>query len=335
MTCGIYCITNNINGKQYVGQSIHIEKRFKEHCQKCRGLTIDKAIQKYGEDNFEFKILEVCSMDSDVLNEKEVWWIEKLGTYASNNYNLTRGGNNGEHQIGFARTESTRSKISHKLKGKNNGMAICTPTISKNGFNNGKQQYKLQYMGKRIATSCSIEKLEYIRDFEDWDNLNTPKVSLIKDGSSGRKQKWSIMYKKVCLKTTYNLDKAKKIFKLAKFKLEGENKEYYENNLHEVIPCRKYVSKNPNDLNNVGYSECKCRQPTNKEKIKMSSKLTKSGVYRVACEKDRFRYIYKDILGKKRSLCSIDGQKLKMKVIDMGLEWIVLDEDKARANGLV
>ena len=332
MTCGIYCITNQINGKQYVGQSIHIEQRFNEHCRKCGELVVDKAIQKYGKSNFNFEILEECPDDFDILNEKEIYWIEKLGTFDNkSHYNCTKGGMNGEHRIGNTRSNSTRDKISKKNKGKYSKMV----TIQKNGFVNGKQQYRLVYLGKVIARSQDIKKLEYIRDYEDWDNLNTPKVSLIKDGTSKGMQKYTVMYKKKCLKTSYDLNKAKKFFKLAQSKLEGEDKEYYEKNLHEVIPCRKYTFKSPSDLNNVNYSECKCRLPTNDEKIKMSKKLTKSGIYRVAIEKNRFRYIYKDIMGKRRSFCSVNAQKLKQKVLDNGLEWIVLDETKAKANGLV
>ena len=334
MTCGIYCITNLINGKQYVGQSIHIEQRFKEHCTR-EELIVDKAIKKYGKSNFEFKILEKCPINLDILNEKEIYWIEKLGTFANpSHYNFTKGGNNGEHRIGNIVSNNTRIKISKRNKGEKNGRFVEIPTITKNGFNNGKQVYLLKYRGKKIATSQSISKLEYIRDYEDWDNLNTPKVSLIRDGTVQGMQKYSVMYKKVCLKTTCDENKAQKFFKLAKSKLEGEDREYYKQNLDKVIPCRKYVHKNPSDLNNIEYKQSGFK-PHKDYKLDMSKKLTSSGVYRVSLEKERFRYIYKDVLGKKRSLCSIDANKLKEKVLSLNLEWIIIDEEKAKANGLV
>lgn len=335
MTCGIYCITNNINGKQYVGQSIHIEQRFEEHCRKSSGLVIDKAIQKYGKSNFSFEILEKTSKDYDVLNEREIYWIDKLNTYSSKkHYNLTKGGNNADHRLGFIQKESTRNKISSSNLASKNGRFKNTPTISKNGFVNGKQQYALKYLGKTIARSQDVSKLEHIRDFEDWDNLNAPKVSLIKDGTTQGMQKYTIMYRKVCLKTTCDKHKAEKLLKLAKHKLEGEDKSYYQNNLQEVFPCRKYVSKKPSDLNKVSYRN-RGYISNSKNNIAMSKKLTSSGVYCVSIEKNRFRYVYKDIIGKKRSLCSIDANKLKQKVLSLNLDWIVLDEKKAKENGLI
>lgn len=55
----IYLITNLINGKQYVGQTIYTaEQRFKQH---LRGdLYIDKAIRKYGVENFKLEVLCRC-----------------------------------------------------------------------------------------------------------------------------------------------------------------------------------------------------------------------------------------------------------------------------------
>lgn len=48
MSMGIYKIENLINHKIYIGQSIHIEKRWKEHCQFSSESLIGKAIHKYG-----------------------------------------------------------------------------------------------------------------------------------------------------------------------------------------------------------------------------------------------------------------------------------------------
>lgn len=59
MTCGIYKIENKLNGKVYIGQSINIEQRWREH--KSRYLSIDEkeynkplynAIRKYGLQKF-------------------------------------------------------------------------------------------------------------------------------------------------------------------------------------------------------------------------------------------------------------------------------------------
>lgn len=89
---GIYKITNKLNNKAYIGQSKHIEQRWKEHQQLSRKSLIHKAIEKYGINNFTFEILEECSVDE--LDEREIYWIKVYNTF-ENGYNLTRGGNSG------------------------------------------------------------------------------------------------------------------------------------------------------------------------------------------------------------------------------------------------
>ena len=83
---GIYKITNLINNKSYVGQSIHIERRWQEHCQPYSKSQIALAIKKYGKNNFHFEILEECSIEE--LNQKENFWIKKLNTITPNGYNI-------------------------------------------------------------------------------------------------------------------------------------------------------------------------------------------------------------------------------------------------------
>ena len=92
----IYCITNLINGKQYVGKTTYsITKRFKEHCQDCKKIRCEKrplydAMNKYGIENFVVKELIKCEVDE--LNSYEIMFIEKLNTYGHNGYNATKGG---------------------------------------------------------------------------------------------------------------------------------------------------------------------------------------------------------------------------------------------------
>ena len=68
---GIYKITNNLNQKSYIGQSIDILTRWKQHIYEANhnrlNNTIYQAIRKYGIDNFTFSVLEECQKEQ--LNE--------------------------------------------------------------------------------------------------------------------------------------------------------------------------------------------------------------------------------------------------------------------------
>lgn len=90
---GIYLITNNINGKKYVGQSNDIERRYKEHCSPTRWMhskiPVEYAIHKYGKENFTLSILEECPVEK--LNERETFWIRTLNT-VEDGYNCNEGG---------------------------------------------------------------------------------------------------------------------------------------------------------------------------------------------------------------------------------------------------
>ena len=94
---GIYKITNKINGKIYVGQSIDIEERWKQHEYKAFNTNsnaynsaIHQAFRKYGVENFEYQVIELCSVEE--LDEKEIYWIDKLDTLSPNGYNILPGG---------------------------------------------------------------------------------------------------------------------------------------------------------------------------------------------------------------------------------------------------
>lgn len=94
---GIYKITNQVNGKQYVGQSIDIFKRWYEHRYKaeCKddisyNSALHCAFRKYGIKSFLFEILEECEIKD--LDSREKYWIAKLKTLVPNGYNILVGG---------------------------------------------------------------------------------------------------------------------------------------------------------------------------------------------------------------------------------------------------
>lgn len=87
----IYMYTNKINGMKYIGQTIcRLSKRHNEHLKRDNSY-IDRALRKYGEDNFKLEIIEDNIEDRQQLNEREIYWINFYNTF-NNGYNLTSGG---------------------------------------------------------------------------------------------------------------------------------------------------------------------------------------------------------------------------------------------------
>lgn len=92
----IYMHTNLINGKKYVGQTCAtLQARFgKNGVRYKRCVLFYNAIQKYGWDNFEHKILEDCIYTQEEANKKEKYYIEKYKSMDRKyGYNLSSGGN--------------------------------------------------------------------------------------------------------------------------------------------------------------------------------------------------------------------------------------------------
>jgi group I intron endonuclease len=105
---GVYKITNQITGDCYVGQSKHVEKRWKEHFCKGYGAMHSKLFQDhidhFGIESFTFELLEECKTEE--LREKERYWIAELRP----EYNTV--------VVGHPVSEETRAKISASLTGK-------------------------------------------------------------------------------------------------------------------------------------------------------------------------------------------------------------------------
>jgi len=88
----IYNITNMINGKGYIGQTIRpIQERLREHRTKSGCRAFYGAIKKHGWKNFKVDWYE-CP--DDELNKHEKWMINLMRTLSPNGYNLKEGGGN-------------------------------------------------------------------------------------------------------------------------------------------------------------------------------------------------------------------------------------------------
>lgn len=109
----IYTITNLVNGKQYVGQTIQFPaiKRWKRHIADVYKLDtiLYRALRKYGIEKFSFKVIDSC-LSNEELNEAEIDWIEALNTFRGDGYNMTSGGDS------YIMSEEQKKKISASLK---------------------------------------------------------------------------------------------------------------------------------------------------------------------------------------------------------------------------
>lgn len=86
----IYKITNTVNGKIYIGQTHRtIAERWQEHCTTTHDTAINRAFKKYGLSKFSISEVEECS--NEILDEREIYWINYYNSY-NNGYNSTIGG---------------------------------------------------------------------------------------------------------------------------------------------------------------------------------------------------------------------------------------------------
>lgn len=108
----IYKVTNVINGKIYIGQTIQsVKARWYRHCGKS-GISkaelnthFKRAILKYGKENFLVETIETC--DATKLNEREKYYIKYYDSF-NKGYNSTIGGQDGSKPFKTTKDEENQ-----------------------------------------------------------------------------------------------------------------------------------------------------------------------------------------------------------------------------------
>jgi group I intron endonuclease len=165
----IYKITNLVNGKIYIGQTIKtLDQRWKQHvCQVkyvkqknnrkiCRYLHT--AISKYGINNFKIEMIDWTTNQTE-LNYKEWLLIHKFNSLAPNGYNLRAGGDS------RVVSQDTKKLLSLKTAGKNNGM------YGKKGSKKQKEWLN-KFNSERIVTQEMIENMKKAQQLRSKLGLN-------------------------------------------------------------------------------------------------------------------------------------------------------------------
>ena len=84
MKIGVYRISNIVNNKSYIGSSKDIVDRWYQHKtsllhKKHHSIKLQRAVNKYGIDNFKYEIIEECNMEMLILREQ--YYIDFFNSY--------------------------------------------------------------------------------------------------------------------------------------------------------------------------------------------------------------------------------------------------------------
>jgi len=164
----IYCATNSVNGKVYIGLTRKALKiRISGHLAVSKAekrKLFQNAIRKYGIESFVWEILEECFSKEDLM-QKEIFYIEKYQAYnKEKGYNLSYGGE------GCGRvTPETRNKISASGKGRR----VSKETRQKQSESHKKRYENLRSRGikwlTRLDNGKEVQQLnlggEVIKEF--------------------------------------------------------------------------------------------------------------------------------------------------------------------------
>lgn len=87
----LYIIENSKSDKCYIGVTIDPKRRWRQHVTgNTQCIALRSAMNKYGVDNFTFRLL--CCGDADYIDKLEVAAIKRYGTQSPAGYNITAGG---------------------------------------------------------------------------------------------------------------------------------------------------------------------------------------------------------------------------------------------------
>ena len=308
MVCGVYKITNKLNGKSYIGASIDIERRWKAH--KCGTSNIGKDIKKEGIENFEFEVLHECSKDELRANERK--YIDKFNTF-HDGYNLSPGGETHPRLTGFygvSKRNSSSSKIGYyymyafKKGDEFISLSHMDLSILKQKVQSRNFPWKIVDVNK--ANKTILENKEDLKGVTYFTVTGFYRVSISNDGF------YAYQYTKNG--KSQNPIKSVNIHVLKK-KIKDKGLPWF------VLDEKKALEtiKKSDELNkNYIYQDF----------------TNKTGFLRVSTKKtgnsQGFTYVYNYYDGDKRKrITSVDLNKLKMKVESKGLEWKIIDVKKA------
>ncbi len=235
----IYLITNNINGKVYIGQTTSDipKSRWNGHiyCARHNVATyyFGNAIKKYGADNFTFEIIKNCT-DQEDLNYWEKYYIDY---YDSRNrkkgYNTKEGGSHGKH------SEETKEKLRKinigKILSDEHKLKLSLAHLGKTHSKEGKEAMSKIMTGRKLS-SKHCELISIGKKGKKFTEEHRKNIAISKSGEKSPKAKlnWDMV------------NKIRKEYKKRKTTLIKLSKKYNicESSMRRVVFNYTWIDKN-------------------------------------------------------------------------------------------
>ncbi len=169
----LYQITNLISNKKYIGITKNLTKRWWTHKNRKVKTAISYAIQKYGSENFEFKVLAENTREEILKLEQQT--IKILNTKSPNGYNLTDGGEGSlgclasvkhlrklaRDRVGTTLSEECKQKISQSETGKivslDTRYKLHRAALRRFSDPNEREKLSLAHKGKRLSDETKLK----------------------------------------------------------------------------------------------------------------------------------------------------------------------------------
>lgn len=160
----IYCTTNLVDSKKYIGQ--HAGKAEDRYI--GSGKYFKRAVKTHGRESFQKEILQFC-IDADDLNESEIYWIDYFGAYKSDLfYNFDKGGNCPTR--GIPMTQEAKDHLSKLNKGKGLGKKmnlndeqrarIGAPRLGKSPSEETRKKMSVARIGTKLSEATRLKMSE-------------------------------------------------------------------------------------------------------------------------------------------------------------------------------
>lgn len=211
--CGVYQITNKINGKFYIGQSIDIERRWNQHKYGKGSLILKNAIKKHGLENFEFKLLETINYTnkSEVIKQlmrlEEKWLKTKKPFSYKNGYNIN---------------ETAKPNLTPN---KNNDFGKKVSKIKIENNHCGKPIHQFDLDGNFIKKWESAAQIERTLGYKS-ENIS---ACCLKKQNSSHNFIWRFKKNEINQIDIDNANKSLKMSEVRQYNLKGELINKYEN----------------------------------------------------------------------------------------------------------